>query len=247
MSQAPTYLTRPDGHNVAYAQVKGNGPGLLFCGGFRSDMTGTKALALEAAAQKQGRAATRFDYFAHGQSSGDFKDGTIGRWLADTLAVLDELTTGPQIIIGSSMGGWLATLAALARPARCAGLVLIAPALDFTEALMWAEMTSEQRAILQRDGVLREPSQYSDQPYEYHYRLIEEGRDHLILDRPIDLACPVRILQGMRDPDVPWQHALKTIEAFKGGDARLTLLKDGDHRLSRQEDIALLLETVWSL
>ncbi len=134
-----------------------------------------------------------------------------------------------------------------ARPARCAGLVLIAPALDFTEALMWAEMTSEQRAILQRDGVLREPSQYSDQPYEYHYRLIEEGRDHLILDRPIDLACPVRILQGMRDPDVPWQHALKTIEAFKGGDARLTLLKDGDHRLSRQEDIALLLETVWSL
>jgi pimeloyl-ACP methyl ester carboxylesterase len=247
MSQAPTYLTRPDGHNVAYAQVKGNGPGLLFCGGFRSDMTGTKALALEAAAQKQGRAATRFDYFAHGQSSGDFKDGTIGRWLADTLAVLDELTTGPQIIIGSSMGGWLATLAALARPARCAGLVLIAPALDFTEALMWAEMTPEQRAILQRDGVLREPSQYSDQPYEYHYRLIEEGRDHLILDRPIDLACPVRILQGMRDPDVPWQHALKTIEAFKGGDARLTLLKDGDHRLSRQEDIALLLETVWSL
>jgi len=247
MSQAPAYLTRPDGHHVAYAQVQGSGPGLLFCGGFRSDMTGTKALALEAAALKHGRAATRFDYFAHGQSSGDFKEGSIGRWLADTLAVLDELTTGPQIIIGSSMGGWLATLAALARPSRCAGLVLIAPALDFTEKLMWAEMTPEQRTVLQRDGVLREPSHYSDQPYEYHYRLIEEGRDHLILDRPIDLACPVRILQGMQDPDVPWQHALKTIEAFKGGDARLTLLKDGDHRLSRPEDIALLLETVWSL
>lgn len=246
--QMPTQiLRRPDGHQVAYAQILGEGPGLLFCGGYRSDMTGTKALALEAAARARGRAATRFDYFAHGQSSGAFKDGSIGRWLDDTLSVLDHLTTGPQIIIGSSMGGWLATLAALARPERCAGLVLIAPALDFTETLMWAQMTPMQRATLEREGVLYEPSQYADAPYEYHFKLIQEGRNHLILDRPIALTCPVRILQGMQDPDVPWQHAVRTIEAFTGGDARLTLIKDGDHRLSRPEDLALLLDAVWGI
>ncbi len=247
MNNAPQILRRPDGHQLAYAQVPGAGPGLLFCGGYRSDMTGTKAVALEAAARQKGRAATRFDYFAHGQSSGTFKDGSIGRWLDDTLAVLDHLTTGPQIIIGSSMGGWLATLAALARPDRCAGLVLIAPALDFTEKLMWAQMTPAQRSTLEREGVLYEPSQYSDVPYEYHFKLIQEGRNHLILDRPIALDCPVRILQGMQDPDVPWQHAVRSIEAFAGGDTRLTLIKDGDHRLSRPEDIALLLEAVWGI
>lgn len=243
----PQMLRRPDGHQLAYAQIPGDGPGLLFCGGYRSDMTGTKAVALEAAARRKGRAATRFDYFAHGQSSGAFKDGSIGRWLDDTLAVLDQLTPGPQIIIGSSMGGWLATLAALARPDRCAGLVLIAPALDFTEKLMWAQMTPVQRSTLEREGVLYEPSQYSEAPYEYHFKLIQEGRNHLILDRPIALDCPVRILQGMQDADVPWQHAVRTIEAFSGSDARLTLIKDGDHRLSRPEDIALLLDAVWGI
>ncbi len=249
MPSPPNFLARPDGQRLAYAHLPGSdtAPGLLFCGGFRSDMTGSKALALEAAARARGRACTRFDYFAHGQSSGDFSQGSIGRWLADTLAVLDQVATGPQILIGSSMGGWLATLAALARPTRCAGLVLIAPALDFTEALMWAQMTPAQRAVLERDGVLREPSQYSDQPYEYFHHLIVEGRQHLLLDRPIELACPVRILQGMNDPDVPWQHALRIIQAFSGGDVRLTLLKDGDHRLSRPEDIALLIETVFGL
>lgn len=249
MPSLPAFLNRPDGQRLAYAHLPGSdtAPGLLFCGGFRSDMTGTKALALEAAARARGRPCTRFDYFAHGQSSGDFSQGSIGRWLADTLAVLDQVASGPQILIGSSMGGWLATLAALARPERCAGLVLIAPALDFTEALMWAQMTQQQRAVLERDGVLREPSQYSDQPYEYHHHLIVEGRQHLLLDQPIPLACPVRILQGMNDPDVPWQHAVRTIQAFSGGDVRLTLLKDGDHRLSRPEDITLLIETVFSL
>ena len=145
------------------------------------------------------------------------------------------------------MGGWLATLAALARPEKVAGLVLIAPALDFTEDLMWASMSEDQRATLLRDGVLREPSQYSDQPYEYTLKLITEGREHCVLKAGIALEKPVRILQGMRDPDVPWQHAVKTVEAFRGGDTRLTLLRDGDHRLSRAQDIELLVETVWQL
>ncbi len=253
---ATEFLPRPplDGetetHALAYARLPGapdTGPGIVFCGGFRSDMTGTKAVALEMAARERGRACLRFDYYAHGRSSGAFSRGSIGRWLDDTLAALDTLTEGPQILVGSSMGGWLATLAALARPQRCAGLVLIAPALDFTEALMWAQMTPEQRARLEREGVLTEPSHYADQPYEYHLHLIREGRRHLLLDQSMALPCPVRILQGMQDPDVPWQHALRTIEAFAGGDTRLTLLKDGDHRLSRPQDIALLLETVWSL
>jgi len=241
------FLSAPDGLHIAYADSPGAAPGILFCGGFRSDMTGTKALALEAAAKDRGHGFVRFDYMGHGQSDGAFLDGSIGRWRDDTLMVLDRVCTGPQVIVGSSMGGWLATLAALARRDRIAGLVLVAPALDFTENLMWAQMTPAQRAILQRDGVLREPSQYSDAPYEYSLNLIEDGRRHCILKAGIAVTAPVRILQGMQDPDVPWHHAVKTIEAFTGADTRLTLLKDGDHRLSRPQDIALLVETVWEL
>lgn len=241
------FLSRPDGARLAFCTTPGSAPGILFCGGFRSDMTGTKALALEEAAKARGVACTRFDYFGHGLSDGAFIDGTIGRWKEDTLAILETVCQGPQVIVGSSMGGWLATLAALARPEKVAGLVLIAPALDFTEDLMWGQMDEQQRAILLRDGVLREPSQYSDQPYEYTLKLITEGREHCILKAGIALDRPVRILQGMRDPDVPWNHAVKTVEAFRGDDTRLTLLRDGDHRLSRPQDIALLVETVWQL
>ncbi|WP_374467662.1 alpha/beta hydrolase [Ferrovibrio sp.] len=246
------FLIRPDGTRIAYcaspARTAGRQPGVLFCGGFRSDMTGSKALALEAAARQRGAGFVRFDYFGHGQSDGNFLDGSIGRWKDDTLVVLREVCgDGPQILVGSSMGGWLATLAALALPEKVAGLVLIAPALDFTEDLMWAGMSEAQRATLLRDGILREPSQYSDQPYEYTLKLITEGRDHCILNAGIAFDKPVRILQGMQDPDVPYQHAVKTIEAFRGNDTRLTLLKDGDHRLSRPQDIDLLIETVWSL
>ncbi|WP_341704154.1 alpha/beta hydrolase [Ferrovibrio sp.] len=244
---APAFLAAPDGLRIAHVAAAGTEPGILFCGGFRSDMTGTKALALEAAAKARGTGFVRFDYTGHGQSDGAFLDGSIGRWKDDTLAVLDQVCRGPTVIIGSSMGGWLATLAALARPGRVAGLVLLAPALDFTEDLMWAQMSPDQRATLQRDGILREPSQYSDQPYEYTLKLIEDGRRHCILAGGIDLAAPVRILQGMQDPDVPWQHAVKTVEAFRGADTRLTLIRDGDHRLSRPQDLALLTETVWSL
>lgn len=246
MSQ-PQFLSRPDGSRLAYCTIQGRAPGILFCGGFRSDMTGTKAMALEDAARARGTGFTRFDYFGHGQSDGAFIEGTIGRWKEDTLAILEGVCQGPQIIVGSSMGGWLATLAALARPEKTAGLVLIAPALDFTEDLMWAGMSEAQRATLLRDGILREPSQYSDQPYEYTLKLITEGREHGILKAGIAFDRPVRILQGMRDPDVPWQHAVKTVEAFRGDDTRLTLLRDGDHRLSRPQDIDLLIETVWQL
>jgi pimeloyl-ACP methyl ester carboxylesterase len=244
------YLSRPDGTRLAYcatAARRADKPGILFCGGFKSDMTGTKAMALEAAAQQHGLGFVRFDYFGHGQSDGAFLDGTIGRWKEDTLAVLREVCVGPQIIVGSSMGGWLATLAALALPDRTAGLVLIAPALDFTEDLMWAGMSEQQRAVLLRDGILREPSQYSDQPYEYTLKLITEGREHMILKPGIAYDRPVRILQGMEDPDVPYMHAVKTAAAFQGGDTRLTLIRDGDHRLSRPQDLALLTETVLGL
>ncbi|MBX3454865.1 alpha/beta hydrolase [Ferrovibrio sp.] len=246
------HLPQPAGYTIAYCHTPANGPtplpGIVFCGGFRSDMTGTKAIALEQAALATGRGFTRFDYFAHGASPGDFAQGSIGRWLEDTLAILDRVTQGAnqgaQILVGSSMGGWLATLAALKRPERVAGLVLIAPALDFTEDLLLATLTPEQRAALERDGVYREPSHYSEQPYEFHWHLIAEGRKHLLLDKPLDLPCPVRILQGMQDPDVPWQHALRIAESITQPDTRLTLLKDGDHRLSRPQDIDLLVETV---
>lgn len=241
------FLAAPDGLRIAYAATAGTQPGVLFCGGFKSDMTGTKALALEAAAQARGCGFVRFDYMGHGQSDGAFLDGSIGRWKDDTLAVLDRVCRGPTVIVGSSMGGWLATLAAIARPDRVAGLVLVAPALDFTEDLMWAQMTPEQRATLQRDGILREPSEYSAEPYEYTLKLIEDGRRHCILKNGVGVDAPVRILQGMNDPDVPWRHAVKTIEAFTGGDTRLTLIRDGDHRLSRPQDLDLLTETVLSL
>jgi len=251
-----SHLPQPDGYAIAYrhtpapapgAPAGAGQPGIIFCGGFRSDMTGTKAIALEQAALAAGRGFTRFDYFAHGATAGDFAQGSIGRWLEDTLAILDRVTQGAQILVGSSMGGWLATLAALKRPQRVAGLVLIAPALDFTEDLLLASLTPAQRAALERDGVYREPSQYSDEPYEFHWHLIAEGRKHLLLGKPLDLPCPVRILQGMQDPDVPWQHAVRIAECITQPDTRLTLLKDGDHRLSRPQDIALLVETVLGL
>lgn len=250
------FLSRPDGSRLAYCATPAtaahaNRPGVLFCGGFKSDMTGSKAMALEAAAKARSTGFVRFDYFGHGQSDGLFLDGTIGRWKEDTLAVLREVcpkvSSGPQIIVGSSMGGWLATLAALALPDMAAGLVLIAPALDFTEDLMWAQMDEPQRRVLLRDGILREPSEYSDQPYEYTLKLITEGRDHMLLKPGISFAKPVRILQGMNDPDVPYMHAVKTAEAFQSDDTRLTLLRDGDHRLSRPQDLELLIDTVWSL
>lgn len=228
---------------LAYARLPGRGPGVMFLPGFRSDMQGTKALALRDHCTARGQAFLRFDYSGHGESAGRFEDGTIGQWTDDALAIFDALTEGPQILVGSSMGGWIATLLARQRAERIAGLLLLAPAPDFTEALMWPAFAPEQRVALMRDGVIHLPSQYGD-PTPVTRALIEDGRNHLLLNAPIPLHCPVRILQGMADPDVPWRHALRLVEALASQDVRLHLIKDGDHRLSRPEDLALLGETL---
>src|SRR5476651_2877979 len=185
-------LARPDGNTVAYARTEGRAPTIVFLGGFRSDMTGTKAVALEAWAKKSGRAFLRFDYLGHGQSSGRFEDGTIGRWLDDSLAAIDALTSGKLVLVGSSMGGWLSLLAARARPERLAGLVLIAAAPDFTERMLLAGLSPDDRIRLERNGRLERPSQYSPEPSVFTWKLIEEGRNHLLLDKPPALPCPVR-------------------------------------------------------
>jgi hypothetical protein len=221
--------------------------GLTWFGGFKSEMTGTKATALSDWARRAGRHLLRFDYYAHGASSGDFRKATVGRWLDDTLAAVDALARGPQVLIGSSMGGWIALLAALARPERVKGLVLIAPAPDFTQELMWKGFSDEAREMLSREGFYRAPSDYDEEPYEITMRLIEEGRNHLLLDAPIPFDGPVRILQGMKDPDVPWQHAMRLVEALTGTDVTIHLSKEGDHRLSTTTDIARLTQTIETL
>lgn len=241
---SPDRLETADGERLAYHRSPGRAPGVVFLGGYASDMTGSKATALEAHVRGRGHAYLRFDYRGHGQSSGRFEDGTIGRWRDDALAAFDALTEGPQILVGSSMGGWIALLVALARPERVAGLVGVAAAPDFTEELMWAELDDAQRAVLQRDRILRLPSQYSSQPYVVTMDLIEEGRRHLLLRAPIHLQAPVRLLQGMRDPDVPYRHALTLADRLGGDDVQVRLIKDGDHRLSTARDLAILAETV---
>lgn len=238
----PRRLTRDGGVSIAYQRVEGKGdlPGVVFLSGFNSDMTGTKAVALEQACAARGQAFVRFDYQGHGQSSGRFEDGTIGIWRDDALAVLDALTAGPQILVGSSMGGWLALLLALARPERVVGLVGIAPAADFTEALMWPRLPQAVRETILRDGSARLPSAYDPAGYLVTRALFEDGRRHCLLDAPIPLACPVRILQGTADPDVPWQHAIRLAEAIAHDDVVVTLIKNGDHRLSSPENLARL-------
>jgi len=231
---------------LAWSRLPGRGPGVVFLPGFRSDMTGSKAVALRDHCAATGRAMLRFDYSGHGGSAGRFEDGTIGQWAADAIAAFDALTEGPQVLVGSSMGGWIALLLARARPDRIAGLLGIAPAPDFTEALMWPAFTDAQRTEVMTRGILHLPSQYGD-PTPVTRALIEDGRRQGVLDAPIPLPCPVRILQGMRDPDVPWRHALRLVEAIAGDDVRLHLIKDGDHRLSRPEDLRLLAETLDSL
>jgi pimeloyl-ACP methyl ester carboxylesterase len=241
MPQSPIEtLACDDGATIAYRRMAdrsgGKLPGLVFLGGFASDMTGTKATALESFANSRGQAYLRFDYFGHGASSGSFAEGTIGRWRDDALLALDRLTTGPQILIGSSMGGWIMLLAARARPGRVAGLVGIAAAPDFTEELVWKKLPPPVLAELARTGRWHEPSRYgADLPITL--ALIEEGRKHLLLDRPIELGCPVRLLHGMADPDVPWRWSLRIAEKIAGPDIVVTLVKDGDHRLSRDADL----------
>ena len=240
----PQILTRRDGATIAYHKIDGSAPGVVFMGGFRSDMTGTKATILETFCRKEGRAFLRFDYFGHGQSSGEFIDGTIGRWAKDAIAALDELTDGPQVLVGSSMGGWIMLLAALARPARVAGLIGIAAAPDFTEALMWQHFPSEIRTLLEGGGVHYEPSDYDQEPCPITLGLIEDGRAHLVLERALAVHCPVRLIHGMQDDAVPWEHSLRIAEMLLSQHVTVTLIKDGDHRLSRLEDLGRMCRMV---
>ncbi|PHR61578.1 MAG: alpha/beta hydrolase [Robiginitomaculum sp.] len=244
------YLTAPafadqEINKIAYCknQGKSDGAGIIWCGGLKSDMEGSKALALHDWAKAQDRSYVRFDYFGHGKSTGRFRDGTVSRWAQDTVHVIDELTSGDQIIVGSSMGGWTALLAALARPERVKALVLIAPAPDFTEKLMWARFDDTIRKTIMEDGIYYEPSDY-DEPYEISRELIVDGRENQLLDAPISFNGPVRILQGMQDTSVPWAHAQKLLDVVTSNDMEMTLVKDGDHSLSRESDIERLLKTV---
>ncbi len=243
---APSILTRDDGAAIAYHVLAGKKPGIVFLTGFMSDMTGGKALALESWCRKTDRAFLRFDYTGHGASSGAFADGTIGAWAEDAVFALDKLTQGPQVLVGSSMGGWIMLLAALARPERVAGLLGIAAAPDFTEDLMDGELTQEQRETMEREGRVEIPTDYDD-PYVITKALIEDGRNNLLLRSPIALTCPVRLIQGMKDTDVPWKTALAIQDRLTGGDVEVTLVKDGDHRLSEPEDLARLTRTLEGL
>ena len=242
MTDARHTLPRPDGETLALRRVEGSGPTVLWIGGFRSDMEGTKALALDAAARERGWAYVRYDHFAHGQSSGDWRQATIGRWREDAIALIDHLD-GPMIPVGSSMGGWVALLAALARPRRMAGLVLVNPAQDFTERLMWPSLADPVRQAILRDGEAL-ISEAGLGEYVLTRRMFEEARNWLLLEAPIGVSAPIHILQGRADDTVPWSHALALAERLTGGDVRLDLIEGGDHRLSTPRDLARLIDAV---
>lgn len=238
------YFLSPQNRRIAFHQSEGEGPGIVFLGGFRSDMTGTKALWLEGWARAQGRAFLRFDYSGHGQSSGAFEEGAIGDWFEDAAALIAAHTTGPQVLVGSSMGGWIALLLARLMPQRIAGLVGIAAAPDFTEDSMWSGFTEEQRRQLMTMGRLELPSDYAPEPYVITRRLIEEGRANLVLRAPLQLPFPTRFLQGTADTDVPVSVALRLLDHVAGDNIRLTLVKGADHRFSTPDCLALIGQAV---
>ena len=240
----PSMLDTPQGRRIAYHRTDGAGPGVVFLGGLRSDMEGTKALFLEDWAQRTGRAFLRFDYSGHGQSSGVIEEGTIGDWHEDAVAAISSLTEGPQVLVGSSMGGWQALLLARAMPERIAGLVGIAAAPDFTEDSMWGGFDEAQRRALMEEGQVALPSEYSDDPYIISRRFIEEGRNRLVLRDPLPLPFPARFLQGTADADVDMSVALRLLGHAEGPDIRLTLVKDADHRFSTPDCLDLITATV---
>jgi pimeloyl-ACP methyl ester carboxylesterase len=243
----PARLELADGATLAYHRSPGAAPGVVFLGGFTSDMTGIKATTLERWCRGRGQAFVRFDYSGHGASSGRFADGTIGRWTEEALAVLDELTDGPQILVGSSMGAWLMLLAALARPERIAALLGLACAADFTEYLLWDRLDESLRDRLRRERVITLPSPYGE-PYLIAMNLIEEAARHRLLEWPeLPIRCPVRLIHGMADADVPWRTSLRVMEQLASPDARLILVKDGEHTLSREQDLLLLTRTLGEL
>lgn len=233
-----------DGARLAYRHRAGTGPTVVFLSGYMSDMSGTKAEALDAWAASTGRAFLRLDYSGCGASAGRFEDGTIGRWRDDARAVIDAAAPGPLVLVGSSMGGWIALLLAAAMAERVAGLVGIAAAPDFVDWGLWAELDEAQRAALMRDGRLELPSDYADSPYVYTRALVEDGRANRVMDQPIGYSGPVRLLQGQADAEVPWRLSLDIAERLNSSDVQVILLKDGDHRLSRPADLALLTATI---
>lgn len=232
------------GRTIAYNLTPGASPGVVFLGGFKSDMSGTKAIFLEEWAQREGRSFLRFDYSGHGESSGRFEDGTISDWLDDAAAAITQLTSGRQILVGSSMGGWIALLLAAQMPDEVEGLITIAAAPDFTEQGFWSGFTVDQRAELERVGHVALPSQYSDAPNIITKKLIEDGRQNLIMTRPLVLPFPVRLLQGTSDEDVPVDWARDLLDHAEGEDIRLTLVKGADHRFSTPDCLALIVQSV---
>jgi pimeloyl-ACP methyl ester carboxylesterase len=240
----PSNLELPGGRRLAYARVTGRGPGVLFCGGFTSDMTGTKAMALEAHCRAVGRACLRFDYSGHGASAGRFEEGTIGAWIDDALAIVDRASEGPLVVVGSSMGGWIILHVALARPERVRALIGIAPAPDLTEDLLLARASTEQRRELEERGRWMQPSAYGGEPYPITADLIEDGRRQMLLRGPIPIRCPVHLLHGQRDPDVPWQTSLRLAEQLRSEDVTIELIKAGDHRLSSEQDLARIIAAI---
>ncbi|MCY3823599.1 MAG: alpha/beta hydrolase [Nitrospinae bacterium] len=238
---ATSFLHRENGTSLAYFRLEGESPGLMFLGGFRSDMSGTKASALEAHCRKVGRAYVRFDYGGHGESSGKFEDGTIGEWAGDALAILNDVAQGPQVLVGSSMGAWMMLLAALARPERVKGLVGVASGPDFTAGFKKHRLTEELKAELDERGYILHPPNIWEEPYPITKKLLDEGDSHLLLRGEIDVACPVRLIHGMTDETISWEVSLKLSNLLKSDDVRLTLVKDGGHRLSRDADIELII------
>jgi pimeloyl-ACP methyl ester carboxylesterase len=242
-------LQLANGTTIAYQRSPGRRPGVIFLGGFMSDMTGTKATTLETWCHTHAQAFVRFDYSGHGASSGRFRDGTIGAWTEEAIAVFDHLSKGPQILVGSSMGGWIMLLVALARPERIAGLLSVACAVDFTEHMLWQSLDTATRLQLQCDGVIYLPSEYDQEaPYPITLTLIEEARHHLLLERQkLSITCPVRLLHGMRDADVPWQISIQVAERLASDNVRVVLVKDGEHRMSREQDLKLLTDLLGEL
>jgi pimeloyl-ACP methyl ester carboxylesterase len=235
------FLSLADGRTLAYCLTEGKLPGVVFCGGFKSDMTGSKAMALEAFCKQRGQRFVRFDYTGHGQSSSAFVDGTIGAWKQDALDILDHIATGENVIVGSSMGGWIMLLVALARKKQVKGLVGVASAPDFTEDLIWELMTDEQREDMKTKGVIHMPSCYGEDPYPITRNLIDEARNHRVLDQlVIDIDVPVRLIHGTKDDDVPWQFSQVLMEKLASKDVCLRLVKDGGHRLSEPDQLEMM-------
>jgi pimeloyl-ACP methyl ester carboxylesterase len=240
----PSFLMLPDGRKIAYRLTEGELPGVVFLGGFRSDMTGTKAVALEEHCRRRGQRFLRFDYTGHGRSSGNFMQGTISGWKQDAIDIIDDKAPGPNILVGSSMGGWIMLLVALERQAEVAGLLGIASAPDFTHALIEREFNAEQKKQLREEGVVYVPDCYGSAPFPITRALIEDGNRNLLLDKPLNLAVPVRLIHGMKDEDVPWQVSAALAECLESTDVTVNLVKNAGHRLSDPGQLQLLAHTL---